>query len=270
MDRTGSAGPKDENETKTALFVGHPGHELRVYHWLELNRPVVCCLTDGSGGLEVPRIASTSRLLSHAGATEGVIFSRVSDKALYRMLLDGQAEFFAGLVDELARSWIDAGITRVAGDAAEGVNPTHDICRFLIDATVARIRLLTGREVTNLEFMLMEHPDSCPDHLHEPAIRLHLDHDAVQRKVRAASDYAELKSEVEMALERFGTAAFATECLYPANTQTMLALWEHEPPAYERHGRQRVGVGRYEHVVLYRQHVLPVLQAIQAATVHKP
>ena len=35
---------------RTAVVVGHPGHELMVYHWIESHRPLYCCLTDGSGG----------------------------------------------------------------------------------------------------------------------------------------------------------------------------------------------------------------------------
>ena len=33
---------------RTALFVAHPGHELRIYGWLERARPQVHVLTDGS------------------------------------------------------------------------------------------------------------------------------------------------------------------------------------------------------------------------------
>lgn len=258
----GSNGPQQH---KTALLVGHPGHELRVYHWLELNHPEVGCLTDGSGGIEEPRMDSTLRLLSRAGAVPGAIFSQVSDKALYRMLLDGQMDFFAGLVEDLSQSWIAAGVTEVVGDAAEGFNPTHDICRFIIDAAVARMRLLTGREVRNLEFALQASPNVCPDHLRERAVWLHLDDQAMERKVAAAFDYAELKTEVEAALQHYGTQAFATECLYPSNTEAMLKLWEHEPPAYDRHGRQRVSEGRYQDPIFYRQHVAPVIQAVQDA-----
>src|SRR5207253_5484219 len=32
---------------RAALVIAHPGHELRVYHWLRLARPSVFILTDG-------------------------------------------------------------------------------------------------------------------------------------------------------------------------------------------------------------------------------
>ncbi len=250
---------------KTALMVGHPGHELRVFQWLEMHRPLVCCLTDGSGSLGLPRVDSARRLLGKSGASPGAIFCRISDKQVYRFILDGNSEFFVGLVDELARIWIAAEIDVVAGDAAEGFNTAHDLCRFMIDAAVARVQFLCGRRLTNYQFLLEGRPDACPAHLRESAICLHLDEQALARKMAAASDYAELKPEVELAIQHFGTEAFALECLYPSDTGSMLALWEREAPGYERFGRLRVKEGRYKEAICYREHILPIVDAIQRA-----
>ncbi|HSI14676.1 MAG TPA: hypothetical protein VK961_21670 [Chthoniobacter sp.] len=250
---------------KTALMVGHPGHELRVFHWLEVYRPLVCCLTDGSGPLEKPRIDSARRLLAKAGASVGSIFCRVSDKQVYRFILDGNAEFFAGLVDDLAQVWIAAEIDVVAADAAEGFNPAHDLCRCIVDAAAARVGFLCGKQITNYQFLLEGRPDACPAHLREAAIWLHLDEQALARKMAAALDYPELKPEVELAIQHFGTEAFALECLYPADTRSMLDLWEHEAPGYERYGRLRVQESRYKEAIGYRQHIRPIVQAIQKA-----
>ena len=60
-----------------ALVVAHPGHELRVHHWLERTAPVVCVLTDGSGANGRSRIGSTLGLLRLAGADAGPIFPRM-------------------------------------------------------------------------------------------------------------------------------------------------------------------------------------------------
>ena len=71
--------------------------------------------------------------------------------------------------------------------------------------------------------------------------------------------------EVQAAIERFGRAAFAVECLRPVQTGLILAAFAREPPAYERYGEQRVREGRYPDVIRYRQHVLPVRLAIERA-----
>ncbi len=250
---------------QAALLLGHPGHELRIYHWLELNRPVVFCLTDGSGHAEVPRMDSTSRLLAQVGARRGTVYGRASDKAFYRLLMEGRADYFGALVDELARALIAAEVTMVAGDAAEGFSPTHDLARFLLDAAVARVRHLTNKTLPNFEFTLEAAPDACPAHLRDRAIWLRLNEEDLARKVAAARDYPELRPEVETAIQHFGTKAFAIECLYPANTQSMIRQWEDEPPGYDQLGRQRVRDGRYPEAISYRKHVWPILEAIEGA-----
>ena len=56
------------NSTRPALIIAHPGHELRVHHWLEKTRPLMLVLTDGSGRTAQSRLASTTRILEQAGA----------------------------------------------------------------------------------------------------------------------------------------------------------------------------------------------------------
>ncbi|TIU68722.1 MAG: hypothetical protein E5W25_11970, partial [Mesorhizobium sp.] len=53
---------------KAALVVAHPGHELRVHHWMETAKPLVLVLTDGSGHLGVGRLDRTAEVLAGAGA----------------------------------------------------------------------------------------------------------------------------------------------------------------------------------------------------------
>ena len=62
-----------------ALIIGHPGHELRIHHWLESARPLTFVLTDGSGrGLE-SRLPSTRLVLERAGAKPASIFGPWTD-----------------------------------------------------------------------------------------------------------------------------------------------------------------------------------------------
>ena len=76
-------------------MIAHPGHELRVHHWLEIAAPQVFVLTDGSGHGGVSRLASTTRLLERAGATPGPIYGRFSDRDLYHALLARDWPLFA-------------------------------------------------------------------------------------------------------------------------------------------------------------------------------
>lgn len=248
-----------------ALVVAHPGHELRVFHWMELHRPIYLCLTDGSGGAGIPRIDSTTRLLAKTGAVPGAIYGRHPDREFYRLLLEGRVEVFVEFAREIAQALIACGITTVAGDAVEGFNPMHDVCRFIVDGAVEMVRRQTGRKLRNWELILDGPPDSCPDALRKDALWLRLDDTAVARKVAAALDYPELRGEVDAALARFGKSAFALECLRPVTVRQMIERFETESPFYERYGETRRREGRYQEVICYRQHVLPVREAIEAA-----
>src|SRR5262245_22036197 len=237
---------------KAAVVVAHPGHELMVHHFMELHQPLYFCLTDGSGGAAQPRMDSTARLLQSVGATAGSIYGRLADREIYQLLLDHKVNVFVELCDELARSLIDGGITIIAGDAIEGFNPIHDVCRALIDGAAAR----AGR-AKSYEFSLDETPRAAPG-----ALRLALDDDALQRKLEAARAYPESGREVEWALERFGAARFADEFLNPSSMEAKVAEFAAARPRYETYGQVRVHEGRYRDVIRYGEHVLPVFVAL--------
>lgn len=245
----------------TALVVAHPGHELRVYHWIEKHHPLYCCLTDGSGGGATSRLSSTTRLLHTVGASVGPIYGRYPDTLVYRLLLEGRVDVFVTLAEELAAALATANVDCVAGDAVEGFNPAHDVCRLMVDGAVELLRRRTGRAVHNYEFLL----DGPPDVHYPGSVVVRLDEAALQRKLAAARDYTEMREEVEAALGRYGRQAFAMECLRPAATTSPTFRFEQEPADYERYGEQRVKEGRYSEIIRYRDHVRPVAMAIAAA-----
>jgi hypothetical protein len=245
----------------TALVVAHPGHELLVYHWLETHRPIYCCLTDGSGGAATSRLDSTTELLDTVGASIGPIYGRYPDTEVYRLLLDGRVDVFVAMAEELAAAFEDAGVNCVAGDAVEGFNPSHDVCRLIVNGAVQILRQRTGRDVRNYEFLL----DGPPDLNHPGSVVVRLDEPALERKLAAAHGYTEMRGEVEAAIGRYGRQAFAIECLRPATTSSPTLRFEAELPHYERYGEKRVKDGRYSEIIRYRDHVRPVAVALESA-----
>jgi hypothetical protein len=245
---------------RAALVVAHPGHELRVYRWLELTRPVVFVLTDGSGNHGVSRLASTTALLDRAGATAGAIYGRLSDRELYRAVLGGNLGLFTNLADELARDLADVDV--VAGDAVEGYNPGHDVCRLLVNAAVLRLEA-EGRRIANLDFPLVGAPDDCPPCNCNETLRLELDEGALHRKLAAARTYPELAGEVDAALANHGSDRFRVECLRPVRYGLDLAPFFAHPPFYETHGENRVAMGLYGEVIRFQGHVAPLAAALE-------
>ncbi len=250
-------------DSRSALVVAHPGHELRIYGWLERERPEVFVLTDGSGHRGVSRVPSTAAVLRRAGARPGPIFGRFTDRELYRILLDRETDVLAGLVLELAGALAERGVSLVAGDALEGYNPSHDLCRVMTDAAVAVARRRTGRPIAVYDFPLEEGPGRCPEPVRTRALRLELRDGALARKLEAARGYPEMAFEVERNLAVHGAAAFAVECLRPVEAEPDLEALFAEPPSYERYGERQVEEGHYERVLRFREHFLPVARALR-------
>lgn len=244
------------------MVVGHPGHELRVYGWLMLARPVVHVLTDGSGRDGTPRIGSTTTLLERAGASRGSIYGRMSDRDVYAAILAGDHARFIALAEELADAFLRDDVDLVAGDAVEGFNPSHDVCRYVINTAVRLASAASGRTIGCYAFPLDGAPDVDADRSLGPALQIDLDDAMLDRKLQAAHAYPELRPEVERALQRFGTEPFRTERLWPVDLSDPYAWEADRIPFYESYGAERVASGAYEHVVTFRAHVRPLADAL--------
>jgi hypothetical protein len=278
---------------------------------LEQAKPWVCVLTDGGGRSGEPRLERTTEVLLRAGATPGAIYGRLSDLDVYAAILNGDAELFAAIVEELAQELVEQRIEYVVGDAAEGYNVTHDICRVMIGAAVDVAEQRYGHRVENFDFAVVGLPDECADDARDNAIWLQLDDAAFERKVQAALGYTpKLAKDVEAALAgepfrgvlrfsqpqlageidvevstsvRAGVAlhpalkkqhqllvdglpldAYRIECLRPVNTESGTHWTTGERLFYELYGEKLVAAGRYEKVIRYEEHMLPLAQAIRA------
>jgi hypothetical protein len=242
---------------RAALFIAHPGHELRVHRWVELARPVVLVLTDGSGRTGRSRLAATSEVLARCGARPGPIYGRMTDHELYRALLDGRRELFAGLAEELAETLHREAIGIVAGDAVEGFNPGHDVGRLLLNAAVARLRA-GGWPIESREFPLEGTPGGLTAEARAASLCIQLDAAALARKLAAARAYPGLEDEVERALARYGPESFQTEWLREVRYGLDIDHLVSDPPYYEVHGERQVAAGLYPRVLRYREHVVPV------------
>jgi hypothetical protein len=272
---------------RAALVVAHPGHELRVHGWLEEARPLVCVLTDGSGRTQRSRLDSTTRVLDAVGCAAGPIYGRFTDGELYAAILDADHARFTRVVDELASMLVGEGIEFVAGDAEEGYNPAHDICRMLVNTAVRVASRVGRRRIANYDFTLVGPPGDCPEALRAESIRLDLNDAAFARKLSAARNYPELQAEVEAALSGAGSAGlrenpdladragpdfggagaddFRVEWLRPVGARSdSAAPHAGRRPFYEDYGERQVRAGHYERVLRYGEHVLPLAAALDA------
>jgi hypothetical protein len=186
---------------RSALAVTHPSHELRVYGWLEQERPRVYVFTDGSGRRQLPRLPASATLLRRLGATPGPIFGAVSDLQVYAAILSGDVQFFLRFAEVLAEDLARTRTERLVGDAAEGHNSAHDMWRGVLDAAVDIAAHRFDWSVQNYDFTLFGHPSECPDRVRDVAIWVSLDDQQFGRKVEAVAGYSpKLAAEVDTIL----------------------------------------------------------------------
>jgi len=245
-----------------ALVMAHPGHELRVHGWLESVRPAVFVLTDGSGRSGRSRLDSTTRILERAGAQPRGVYGRFTDAEAYSRILSHDCAFFTDLAEEIAEDFARDQVECVAGDAIEGYNPAHDVCRHVINAAVAIAQRKRGRRIANFDFTLVGPPDKCAESQRAAAMRLRLDDAALERKLAAARAYSEIAGEVQTALGQMGAEAFRVECLRPVEPGVTNGGWTGERPFYESYGEQQVAADHYQQVIRYHKHVAPLMEAL--------
>ncbi len=245
----------------TALFIGHPGHELRVFGWACLVRPKVYVLTDGSGSTGTTRLERSAKLLSDVGVGFGTLFGGFSDHEIYQAIMAGETIRFTAMVDELAEAWIRNGIEVVASDSNEGYSPTHDLCCEMAQAATELMRIQTGRRIERVTFCLTEWEGHHVKERPKNALRIRLSDELLDQKIAAAKSYVELRAEVDRALTLKGPNYFREEYLAPAGGWSVKdATYK---PSYEVYGELRVAEGKFTSVLRYSEHVLPIFRALR-------
>ena len=234
-----------------------------VHGWLEVVRPLVFVLTDGSGHSNQSRLGSTTKVLERAGAKTGSLYGHLTDAAAYAAILNHDFEVFINFASELSAAFVNEQIDLVAGDALEGYNPMHDVCRLVINAAVSAARGTHGHDIANLEFSLVDQTAGCPEPPGAEEIRMQLDEGALSRKISAARGYAELSGEVSSALGKGSVEAFRLERLRPADLESRASRGNEKPPFYEEYGEKQVAAGYYTRVLRYSEHIAPLAEALR-------
>jgi hypothetical protein len=248
--------------TRAALVVGHPGHELKVLGWAAAYRPRTFILTDGSGHGGTPRTGHSRRLLGDLQVSVDSGFGNRPDQVVYAAILERNTAFFCDQTRRLADAFVRHGIDFVAGDALEGYNPTHDLCRWMIDAAVTMAQRQPDITIRNYEFLLTESASDADSRHSASCCHFLLDDEAFGRKMACALAYKEMAPEVQSALDRCGKDYFATECFHRVE-RPFAARPYLQPPQYESWGEQRVTVGHYRTVIHHQEHVVPIMEAIR-------
>jgi hypothetical protein len=276
---------KSTPEGRSLLVIGHPGHELRVYGWIGQVRPIVCILTDGSGSDGTPRLDKTLEILHESGAEIGPLCGELSDREIYEKILRHEYDPFDVLCERLARLITARDIDLVVSDAIEGYNPVHDLCEVLVRTAVGIARNAndadsnenadkksngTPRSIRHYTIPLMNDPRPATGSMEATHHAIELTPLRFKQKLEAMRSYAGsaggiLQEEVGEAFHNFGEQAFAREYLFAAAApgQEPERRFSRQKPFYETYGEQKVAAGRYQSVIRFHEHVLPIVNHLR-------
>jgi len=240
-----------------ALVVAHPGHELRLFRWLERERPTVFVLTDGSGRSGRSRLDSTRAVLAATGCASGSIMGRFTDEAIYRAIVDRDVDGIAAVTLELSDAIARGGFQSVVADAIELYNPAHDLCAAMTSLAVVRASRMTGRAIERFAYAVVS---ALGD-----GLTIVLDDDAFRRKMEMAHRYDDLAVDVDELTARVGVDALRREVFTPIDPNAELPDEPPEKPYFETRGEEQVAAGKYATVLRYREHFLPLVKALRDA-----
>lgn len=246
---------------RSALCLGHPGHEIKVLVWAARHRPVVTIFTDGSGPDRPSRLESTRKILEAIGCEPAPLFGGLPDREIYQLMRQGPQPFVS-MAERLHSEWREQQIDTVAGDAMEGFNPTHDVCRMIINAVVEKLRR-GQRAVKNLCFPLDGLELELPQVNADRVLVILDDKKFAWKQEVVKNSYPEMAGEVERVIAKYGEEPFRREVLTPAPQGAAGMFWHRtQPPYYETYGASQIEKGHYQELITYREQLLPIAEGL--------
>jgi len=245
---------------KSLLFVGHPGHELMIYQVLKQYSPDVVFLTTGSGADNKPRIDESIKLMESLNLTVHYPFEPLSDCQIYNLILGGDLASFIGIKESLIQFVHKLGYELLIGDALEGFNPAHDICRYLINGVVADLQpdhKILNYDILLDQLFLVDQEPTTTDH-----IRLDLNEEEKREKIESCKKYKPIRTEVNRFIATYGEDFFGKESMRPVHDIFKLKSWDGPAPHYEMHGKKRISEGVYQSLILFETHIKPIAEGL--------
>ncbi len=241
---------KPEEKLENVLISPIPGTNSRIHHWLEIAKPRVYLLTDGSGGKETSRTGYSRDLVDATGATCGAVFGDIPDGAWYEALLAGNHDFLVGVFSRMRADLATARNVQIVSDAVDGYNPIHDLA-YAFGQALSRGLGKTAKVSKQLCSAAV------PNVAGRVELEIQLSPAARARKMAAVENYSPLADEARRILER------DPHCFDRENLISQDFDWNSSwTPEWERIGKQRVADGRYRKCITYRDNVQPAARRL--------
>lgn len=234
---------------RPVLVHAHPGHELRLFGWMEQHQPTLLLMTDGSGG-GASRTHHSLETALRAGARAGSAFGMAPDRDWYAAILNADLALFDRMTGAIVQAATAQASTLIVSDAVDGYNPMHDLCEAVAASAALALRR-QGRNITHLVARAVSGGDG------DIVSELRLDNEARLRKQAAIDAYTPLAEEVRRLLDEEPTALSREQLRRPA-----FAWDQHWSPSWESVGASRVATSKYTQRIEYARHVRPLALAL--------
>lgn len=238
------------------LLHAHPGHELRLFGWMEQHKPTLFLMTDGSGG-GVSRTHHSLEIVKRTGACAGAAFGLAPDRDWYAAVLAGDQSLFGSVIEAVVHAATALAATRIVSDAVDGYNPMHDLCEVVAASAVAVLKS-RGHAVEHLVARAVSGGDDT-----DVVSTIRLDRQTLVRKQSAIESYMPLAEEVRRLLQEEPDALACERLRRPT-----FAWGERWSPSWENIGASRVAASKYAQRIEYLSHVRPLALALLGERVH--
>jgi hypothetical protein len=187
------------------------------------------------------------------------MFGDYTDRELYVAMLEGDSAPFIEMTASVVSVLRRGQYRTVVADPLEGYNPTHDLCRVIVDTAIRCVSRTCGRTIRNYDYALTGMSDIRGS---AASIVMRLPAKVRERKIAAAIGYSELFAEVAVAVEREGRRAYDEEILRRIAADGSDRVAYRTAPFYETYGEQQCAAGRYANVIRHDEHFLPMAWAV--------
>lgn len=254
---------QDNSHTaRSAAFVAHPGHELRLHGWLSRAKPVCTILTTGSrSGNDLTRLQASAKIIENAGGQGSALFGAVLDRDLYNMILAGDVSPFRLWTETLTGILVENRIDRLIVDGWQLYSVSHDLAHVIGRLAAERASNVLGQNVVVLEYEVV------PALLAERAfagtteLEVILSDSEMAAKTAAINGYPGIEFELLEIKQIEQDDHARTERFYaPPPIEDII----HPPPAkpkYEAYGEARSAEGIYQDVIRWH-HVEKIVRQL--------
>lgn len=246
----------------SALFVAHPGHELRLYGWVLREKPICMVLTTGSrSGTDKERLQASADLITAAGGKRSELFGAVLDRDLYGAVLAGNAEPFQRWKETIVEVLIRNRPKRLVIDGWQLYSVTHDLAHIIGRLAVNQASRRLGYQIDVLEYEVVPPPLAGFVQVGSRVCCVNLSEHELTKKLSAIDTYPGIELELIELRQIMGDEHACTESLFLPPPFDQLIKPPHEAPRYEAYGEGRRAQGIYNDVIRWR-HVEKIINEL--------